>query len=301
MRKRLVAWAVVLAAWAFSALIFSSPRSDAAASQSAAGDQSAVPADQELDGWERPITRLPKDRKPVPAPRRDLSGIWDPGLNGIQMLGANAMPDDGKAEHQPPYTPLGLEALKRNKPSNGMRSVLPTETNDPVFTYGDPQGMPREDLYELRTIQVFQTPQNMAILYQYNKVWRVIWTDGRELPKDPEPRWFGYSVGKWADDYTFVVETIGTDERTWVDRAGRPHSAEMRVEERFHRPDRDHLELTVTIDDPKMYTKSWVALDKFVFERQPASFDVREMIWSPSEYKRYNEMMGNTANGKDSN
>jgi hypothetical protein len=263
--------------------------------------RSPDPTEPGLDGWGRPITPLPKDRKSAPAPRHDISGIWDAGdTSGIQPLGAKAAPDDGKAEHQPPYTPLGLEMLKLTKPSNGTRSVLPGENNDPVFTYGDPQGFPREDLYELRSTQILQRPENVVILYQFAKVWRVIWTDGRELPKDPEPRWYGYSVGKWVDDYTLVVTTIGTDERTWLDRAGRPHSADLRVEERFHRTDRDHLELTVTIDDPKMYTKPWVALDKFVFDMQPSSFDVREMIWSPSEYEQYNKLMGNSAGGKDS-
>ena len=72
------------------------------------------------------------------------------------------------------------------------------------------------------------------------------------------------------------------------------------MEERFHRTDQDHLELTVTIDDPKMYTKPWVALDKFVFDLQPASFDVREMICSPSEFELYNSLIGNTASDKDS-
>jgi hypothetical protein len=256
---------------------------------------------QELDGWERPITALPKDRKPAPAPRRDISGIWDPGLNGIGMLGAKAMPDDGKPEHQLPYTPLGLQMLARAKPNSGTKAVLPGDTNDPVFKYGDPQGMPREDLYELRTIQIFRSPQNMAILYQFNKVWRVIWTDGRKLPENPEPRWYGYSVGKWADDYTFVVETIGVNVGAWLDRIGRPHGPDLRIEERFHRPDRDHLELSVTIDDPKMYTRAWVALDKLVFEQQPGSFDVREMIWSPSEYEKYNKLMGITGSEKDTN
>ena len=254
---------------------------------------------QELDGWERPIVALPKDRKPAPAPRRDISGIWDPGLNGIGMLGAKAMPDDGKPEHQPPYTPLGLQMLARAKPNSGTKAVPPGDTNDAVFKYGDPQGTPREDLYELRTIQIYRSAQNMAILYQFNKVWRVIWTDGRKLPENPEPRWFGYSVGKWADDYTFVVETIGMIDDTWIDRIGRPHSADLRVEERFHRPDRDHLELTVTIDDPKMYTKPWVALDKLVFELQPPTFDVREMIWSPSQYEKYNKLMGITPSEED--
>ena len=222
MLKRSVAPAVVLAALIFSSRISSQT---APPQSGAAGDQEAADAAPARDGWGRPITPLAKDRKAAPAPRHDISGIWDPpNLSGLQVLGANAVPEDGKPEHRLPYTPLGLEALKRTKPSNGTRSVLPTETNDPVV-YCDPQGFPREDLYELRTIQVLQTPQSVVILYQFGKIWRVIWTDGRELPRDPEPRWFGYSVGKWEDDYTFVVQTSGIDERTWVDRAGRPHSA----------------------------------------------------------------------------
>ena len=158
--------------------------------------------------------------------------------------------------------------------------------------------MPREDLYELRTTQIIQTPEKVVMLYQFAKVWRVIWTDGRELPKDPEPRWYGYSVGKWVDDNTLLVETTGTDERTWIDRAGRPHSADLRIEERFHRVDRDRMELTMTIDDPKMYTKPWVALDKLRFDLQPPDFDVREFICSPSEFAEYNKLVGAPASEK---
>jgi hypothetical protein len=249
------------------------------------------------DGWGRPITEAVNGQKAAPAPRHDISGTWDPGSGGIQALGPKAMPEDGKPEHQLPYTRLGLEVLNSHKPSNGVRSVLPGETNDPAV-YCDPQGMPREDLYELRTTQILQTPLSVVVLYEFGKIWRVIWTDGRELPQDPEPRWFGYSVGKWEDDYTFVVQTAGTDERTWVDRAGRPHSGDLRVEERFHRVDHDTLELSVKIDDAKMYMKPWLALDRLPFKLQPAGFDVREMICSPSEFAEYNKLVGNPASGK---
>jgi hypothetical protein len=234
------------------------------------------------------------ENKSGPAPKHDISGIWDPGDNGIQQLGSKAMPEDGNPQHQPPLTPEGREALNQNKPSNGLRAVLPADTNDPVVTC-DPQGMPREDLYEIRTTQILQTPEKIFLLYTFGKVWRVIWTDGREMPKDPEPRWYGYSVGKWVDDYTLVVQTTGLDDRTWIDRAGRPHSDALRVEERFHRADRDHLELSVTIDDPKMYTKPWLALDKLRFDLQPRDFDVREMICSPSEFAQYNKLIGSPA------
>ena len=300
MRKRFVAPRVVLAMLTISSLArpqTAPPQSGAAKEQKAAP---AAPVD--ADDWGHPITPVSTDHKATPAPRHDISGIWDPGMNATQVLGtlgASAMPEDGKPEHQPPYTPLGREALNRTKPSNGVRSVLPADTNDPVV-YCDPQGMPREDLYELRTTQILQTPVNVVMLYQFGKVWRVVWTDGRELPKDPEPRWFGYSVGKWEDDYTFVVQTSGIDERTWIDRAGRPHSGDLRVEERFHRVDHDHLELTVTINDPKMYTKPWVAVDRVRFELQTRNFDVREMLCSPTDAEEYNKLFGNPVSGKDS-
>jgi len=298
MLKRLVTASAVLAVLIFSPL----GHSQTAPSQSKAPqDQKTAPAGPaaesvDVDGWGRPIA-TPVIDKSAPAPRQDISGTWDPGDRGIQPLGSSAMPEDGKPEHRLPFTALGQEALNRTKPSNTVRSVLPAETNDPVVTC-DPQGMPREDLYELRTTQILQTPVKIAVLYEFTKIWRVIWTDGRELPKDPEPRWFGYSVGKWVDDYTLLVETTGLDERTWIDRAGRPHSSDLRVEERFHRVDRDHLELTVTINDPQMYTKPWVALDRLQFNLQPANFDVREMICSPSELAEYNKVIGNPASEK---
>jgi len=298
MLKRLVTASAVLAVLIFSLL----GHSQTAPSQSKAlQDQKTAPAGPaaesvDVDGWGRPIA-TPVIDKSAPAPRQDISGTWDPGDRGIQPLGSSAMPEDGKPEHRLPFTALGQEALNHTKPSNTVRSVLPAETNDPVVTC-DPQGIPREDLYELRTSQILQTPVKIAVLYEFTKIWRVIWTDGRELPKDPEPRWFGYSVGKWVDDYTLLVETTGLDERTWIDRAGRPHSSDLRVEERFHRVDRDHLELTVTINDPQMYTKPWVALDRLQFNLQPANFDVREMICSPSELAEYNKVIGNPASEK---
>jgi hypothetical protein len=233
--------------------------------------------------------------EPAPAPRHDISGTWTPARgpgDGIGFAGARDMPEDGKPEHQLPYTPLALQKMKSYRPGNGAREALPTDINDPAVIYCDPQGMPRQDLYELRTTQILQTPLKVVILYQFSNIWRVIWADGRELPKDPDPRWFGYSAGKWVDDYTFVAETIGTDARTWLDKGGRPHSEDLRVEERFHRANHDLLELTVTIDDPNMYTHPWVALNKFPMKLLPPDTDVSEMMCSVSEFMDFNKRMG---------
>ena len=176
------------------------------------------------------------------------------------------MPDDGKPEHLLPYTPLGLEALEPHEADFLTQKRLSPRTQTILSSTVTRREFLARTSINQGQLRFFRRLLSVVHSLPFGKVWRVVWTDGRELPKDPEPRWYGYSVGKWVDDYTLVVQTSGTDERTWIDRAGRPHSADLRVEERFHRVDRDHLELTVTIDDPKMYTKPWVALDKFVFE-----------------------------------
>jgi hypothetical protein len=240
-----------------------------------------------------------KGEKPSPAPRRDISGIWEPAKgpgDGIQANGAKAVPSDGKPEHTLPYTPLGEATFKAHKPGFGATSVPTAFVNDPMDIC-DPQGFPRVLLHNFRTSQIVQTGSQVLVLYQFNKKWRVIWTDGRAIPQDPEPRWWGTSVGRWTDEYTFVAETAGIDDRTWLDNAGRPHSDALRVEERYHRPDLNHLEMSVTIDDPKMYTRPWVALDKLSLRLQPRGFDLMEMECSPSETAAYNRKLGDTASG----
>jgi hypothetical protein len=90
-----------------------------------------------------------------------------------------------------------------------------------------------------------------------SRFYRQIFTDGRELPKDPNPSWVGYSVGHWEGD-TLVVHTIGYNDRGWLDGPGPyPRTEALHVVERYRRPDFGHLELQMTIDDPKAYTKPW--------------------------------------------
>jgi hypothetical protein len=123
--------------------------------------------------------------------------------------------------------------------------------------------------------------------YMFEKRWRVIWTDGRQLPDNPDPRWYGYSVGRWEDDTTFVVETVGMDDRTWVDNSGYPHSTSLRVTERYQRVSQNTLELTVTIDDPLVYTKPWIARNRLPLKLMPPGTDLMEMIPSASEAQAY--------------
>jgi hypothetical protein len=248
----------------------------------AARNQSAAPAAV----WNS--LSIPPTGKPAAsgsAPRRDISGVWDAFGAGIQPNGVKS---------HAPFTPWGQKMANTYKPGDGPRKVTLGQINDPLDGC-DPAGFPRQLFFELRPVKIAQIPDQVLMLYEYQKVWRVIWTDGRALPKDPEPRWYGYSVGHWDGDDTFVVETVGLDERTWLDNAGDPHSGDMRVEERYHRADRDTLEVTVKIDDPKAYTAPWLGLDKFPLHLQPASFDIREMICVPSEAQAYKEEVADPA------
>jgi len=251
-----------------------------------------------------------KGEQPAPAPKHDISGVWEPaaGYNsGVAATGAKEMPSDGKPEHELPYTPEGRKAFLANRPTFGVTQVEAAVTNDPMPAC-NPQGFPRIVLHNFRTSRIVQTPENVLVLYEFNKKWRVIWTDGRQLPKDPqnptwgppdppESRWWGYSIGKWVDDFTFVAESNGFDDRTWLDNAGRPHSDLLHVSEQFRRIDRDHLEIAVTIDDPKMYTKPWVAL-RLRERLQKPSFDIHEMECAPMETDAYNKQIANPGVGK---
>lgn len=236
----------------------------------------------------------------TPAPRHDISGTWAPANgpgDGIQAGGVKAMPNDGKPEHELPYTPLGLATYRSHKALEGKDMVAPTEYNDPR-DFCEPIGFPRADHYNLRQTQILQNEFKVVILYQYAQTWRVIWTDGREVPKEiPEDRFYGYSAGKWVDDTTLVVQTVGMmpENRVWLDSTGRPISDALRVEERWHRVNHDRLELTVTIDDPKMYTRPWVSMDKFPMKLQDPRTDVPEMYCSPYELEQYNKRFGRAA------
>jgi hypothetical protein len=241
---------------------------------------------------------------PAPAPRHDISGTWEPANgrgDGVQAGGVKAMPNDGKPEHELPYTPHGLATYKSHKALEGKDSVALVDYNDPR-DFCEPIGFPRADHYNLRQTQILQNEFKVVILYEYAQTWRVIWTDGREVPKEiPENRFYGYSAGKWVDDTTLVVQTVGMmqEDRVWLDSTGRPISDEARVEERWHRVNHDRLELSVTIDDPKMYTRPWVSMDKFPMKLQDPHTDVPEMYCSPSELEKYNKLFGNAASGSE--
>jgi hypothetical protein len=227
-------------------------------------------------------------KKSAPAPQRDLSGIWVPA--SISPIGFS--------DKHPPFTPLGAQRFAANKPGRGITETPVALTNDPLDSC-DPEGFPRNEIFEFRAVQIAQAPGRMLFAYQYQRVWRAIFTDGRPLPKDPDPSWYGYSVGKWTDDHTFVVQTVGLDDRTWIDNSGLPHSANLRVEERFHRSDHDDAEFTLILDDPGIYTRTWTIVDRLPLKLDP-NLEIPEMFCVPTEMEQYKKLVADPAAGIDS-
>src|SRR5712691_8606274 len=173
----------------------------------------------------------------TPDGKPDFSGMWRPEVNPYRFDVIQDLKDEGI------FRPAA-EALF-------MKRVADFRRDDPV-TNCLPGG-PSEMLNEM--YQIIQSPTVVALLYESGTGrYRQIYMDGRKLPKDPNPTWLGYSVGHWESD-TLVVETAGFNDRTWLDRAGHPHSGNLRVTERFRRVDFGHMQFQITFDDPETLTK----------------------------------------------
>src|SRR5258708_4442006 len=176
----------------------------------------------------------------------DLSGIWEPDANKyLRDIAADLKPD------AVPFQPWAKAVFAER--ADGSHSKEDPDANCL------PQGVPKIDAAPAPW-RIVQTPGIVFIVYEAFTQWRQIFTDGRDLPKDPNPTWFGYSVGKWDGD-TLVVDTIGFNGKAWVDQEGHPQNEAAHVTERFRRKDFGHLELKVTVDDPKAYTKPWTVTE----------------------------------------
>jgi hypothetical protein len=231
---------------------------------------------------------------PGPAPKRDLSGAW-------------VGPQNNKPDPVPAMTPAGVVQLKLRKPygpatggggNQANATDEPPSSNDPFITC-DPLGFPRDLLAHAITSRggtLFgSAPNRILIAYEQQRVWREIWMDGRALPKAvdvrgaPESRHYGYSVGHWENDNTLVIDTTGVDERPWLDEAGHPRSSSAHIQERYTRPDEYNLQLTVTVDDPKFYTKPWTWMRANFYWMKAQEF--AETLCVPSEALEYRDTL----------
>ena len=178
----------------------------------------------------------------------DLSGMWE-FFNGIPGQGIYATP----SKDHPPMTPWAKAKYDEAKPGYGPKAQ--GGGNDPILKC-NPTGIPRI-LFFPQPLEIFQTPERVFMFFERDHAWRQIWTDGRGHPKDLAPTWMGDSIGKWEGD-TFVVDTIGLNEKSWLDFYGDPHSEDMHLIERYKRVDRNTMSLQLVVEDPKAYTATWV-------------------------------------------
>ncbi len=166
---------------------------------------------------------------------------------------------------QPPMTPWGLEKFKAARPNVGPHSVTIAETNDPTANCFPP-GVPKIYLMRGAPFEIVQEPGRVLMYFEYDHFVREIFTDGRQHTTDPNPTWMGESIGRW-EGKTLVIDTIGFNDKTWLDYDGHPHSDQLHLIERIQRPTRGSLVNDITIEDPKAYTKPWSS--HMVFDLHP--------------------------------
>ena len=215
--------------------------------------------------------------KPAPQAKAGSQSFDPHDLSGVYILHEKtkffALNDD-----VPPMTPWAQAKYDANVPGIGPRSK--PLGNDPMMIC-DPVGYPRILLYNAYPSEIVQIPGRIIQIFDYFNAHRIIWTDGRDLPKDPDPWFYGHAVGHWDGD-TLVIDSNGYDERSWLDADGHPHSDQMRLQERYHRVDHDTVEFSMTLTDPKAYTAPWVGETK-ILKLAPAKTEIREDLCVTSD------------------
>ena len=215
-----------------------------------------TPADAQWLHLQTPGIPRTKDGKPdlsAPAPRlpdgkADLGGIWlVPGLKYLINIAADLK--------DVPFQPWAAAVYKER---------METKGKDDPNNFCLPSGIPEKDAVT-SPWKIVQTPGLIIILYESRTIYRQIFMDGRSLPKDPNPTWQGYSVGHWDGD-TLVVETSGSNGKAWLDTNGHPVTDALKVTERYHRKDFGHMDLQITIDDSKAYTRPWTITENPVLQ-----------------------------------
>jgi hypothetical protein len=245
-----------------------------------------------------PDPRIPrtKDGKPnlsAPAPRLngkpDLSGLWqaertpDREYDEVLGKGFTALQVDthdinkyvlnvfwGMKAEEEPLRPEAASILKHRLQN----------THEYPHTQCLPGSIPLALL--VFTVKIIQTPHEIVMLPETADPPRQIHTDGRPLPKNPDPTWMGYSVGRWEGE-TLVVDTTGFNDRAWLDGFGHPRSESMHITERYRRRDFGHMDLEITFNDPKYYTRPFTF--KTDFRLIPDS-DLLEYVCNENEKDR---------------
>jgi hypothetical protein len=190
----------------------------------------------------------------------DFSGVWF-----MDEYHRNILPNE-----DPPFQPWAEEIFKQRTYDLGHHD--PDMAIDPTERC-IPPGVPRT-MGQPFPWEIVQTRNRIVIIYEYQSLVRQVFMDGRGHPDDLEPTYMGHAIGKFEGD-TLVIDTVGFNDKTWLDPMGLPHSDAMHVIERIRRVDHETLEDKITIDDPKAYTKTWTAVK--IFKLKP-EWQIQEYV-----------------------
>ena len=187
----------------------------------------------------KPNLSAPAPRTPAGTP--DLSGLWHAGPKFDFDLKSSdvqawAQTKSREREANPAADSWGILCLPPG----------------PMITFSGP-------------LTIIQTPRAITMLYEVPNNFRQVFTDGRSLPRDPNPTWQGYSIGRWDGD-TFVVETNGLNDKSWIGRPGYPHTESLRVTERYRRRDFGHIDVRIMFDDPMTFSRPWTITTELLFD-----------------------------------
>jgi hypothetical protein len=226
---------------------------------------------------------------PISDPAHDLSGIYEFFIKAIPNQGLYGSP----SATPPDMTPWAQAKYDAAKPGYGPKAT--TESNDPILRC-NPSGIPRILVWP-QPFEIIQTPDRVFMFFEHERVWRQIWIDGRGHPKDLEPTWMGDSIGRWDGD-TFIVDTIGLNDKSWLDSFGHPHSQELHVIERYRRPNPNSLTLQYSVEDPKAYKWPWRSDTKIYTLLRNDKAVMEELFCIPDEEDSFTKKIRDPAAGR---
>ena len=226
----------------------------------------------------------------------DLAGDWALGLGGIGQSMSAADPGGRMRGKEPdiPYQPWALEYTMKQFPPTGPNAAF-ERTTDPHIHTCEPLGLGRIYMYPAKT-KFVQTPEAVYILHELGPAFRVVWLNAKH-PADPDPNYWGHSVGWYENGDTLVVDTIGANDRSWLDQLGHPRTEKFHFIERYRKVDAKTIQLDMTIDDPGAYTAAWPG--KRSFTKSETGFMRFAWVCSVRDNYQHYEKVGAKGNSGD--